>query len=184
MGPHLSEARVTDDKPGNPIVRGDVIWTPIWAPGKRIHFALAGTLDLDGDGKSDLDRVRHIITSNGAVVDAYQDATGKIEGTISPDTTYLVVGLPPDEKSARDFRKNYTAMLDQARNNIVKQIKLSDLLDRMGYRETNHVTRYGAAANPIDFRPKAPDEGARVSKTPISPLFEPRQPPRGMRTAY
>jgi len=184
MGPHLAEARITDDKPGNPIVPGDVIYTPIWAPGKRIHFALAGLLDMDGDGRSDLDRIRNIIAVNGAVVDAYQKPDGGIEGKITPETNFLVKGMPPDEKSARDYRKGFTNMIDEARKNLVKEIRLDELLDRMGYRDTNHVTKFGPGSNPVDFRAKAPEGGMPVSSGTVSPLFKPRQPPRGGRTEY
>jgi hypothetical protein len=184
MGPHLAEARITDDKPGNPIVPGDVIYTPIWRPGKLIHFALAGLLDLDGDGRSDLDRVRNIIAVNGAVVDAYQEPSGKIVGKITPETNYLVKGIPPDEKSSRDFRKGFTGMIDEARANLVKEIRLEELLDRMGYRDTNRVTKFGPGSNPLDFRAKPPEGGLPVSSGTVSPLFKPRQPPRGGKTEY
>ncbi len=184
MGPHLAEARITDDKPGNPIVPGDVIYTPIWRPGKRIHFALAGLLDLDGDGHSDLERVRNIIAVNGAVVDAYQEPSGKIVGKITPETNYLVKGAPPDDKSSKEFRKGFTGMIDAAEDNLVKQIKLQELLDRMGYRDTNHITVYGTGGNPLDFRVKPPEGGLPVSSGTVSPLFKPRQPPRGGKTEY
>ena len=198
MGPHLAEARITDDKPGNPIVPGDVIYTPIWRPGKRIHFALAGILDLDGDGRSDLDRVLNIISVNGAVVDAYQKPDGTIVGPggriVAPDrtivgkatseTNYLVKGIPPDDKSPKDFRKGFTAMIDAANDNLVKQIRLEELLDRMGYRDTNHITKFGTGSNPLDFRVKPPEGGMPVSSGTVSPLFKPRQVPRGGRTEY
>jgi hypothetical protein len=184
MGPHLCEARITDDKPGNPIVPGDVVYTPIWAPGKRIHFALAGFMDLDGDGRSDLDVIKNIITVNGAVVDAYQKTDGKVEGKITPETNYLVRGAAPDEKSAKDFRKSFTGMLDDAKANLVKEIRLEELLDRMGYRDTNHVTKFGTGANPLDFRVKPPENGNPVSSGTVSPLYKPRAMPRGAKTAY
>ncbi len=184
MGPHLCEARITDDKPGNPVVKGDLVFTPIWAPGKRIHFALAGAIDLDGDGRSDLERVRSIISTNGAIVDAYQETTGKVIGQITTETNYLVMGAPPDEKSNKDMRRGYTKLIDDAKSNLVKPIKLDELLQRMGYRDMEHVTRYGKGANPVDFRPKAPPEGVRSSTGNVSPLFQPRQPQRGSRSTY
>jgi len=186
LGPHLSEARITDDKFGNPVVQGDLVFTPIWAPGKRMRFALCGFIDLDRDGKSDLERVRSIIATNGAVIDAYQDLSGKVNGQITSETNYLVRGTPPDEKSTKDMRKGYTAMLDAAKDNLVKQIQLDELFQRMGYRDSEHVTRYGTGANPVDFRAKAPPEGMRSSGENVSPLFQPRQPSRGSgtRSAY
>ncbi len=186
LGPHMCEARITDDKPGNPIAKGDLVFTPIWAPGKRIHFALAGLIDLDRDGKSDLERVRSIIATNGAVVDAYQDTAGVVHGKITTETNYLVRGTPPDETSAREMRRGYTRMLDDAKDNLVKEIQLGDLFDRMGYRDSEHVTRYGTGANPVDFRAQAPPEGMKKSDGTVSPLFQPRQPSRGTgtRSAY
>lgn len=187
LGPHQAEARITEDKPGNPIMPGDLVFTPIWSPGKRMRFALAGFIDLDGDGRSDLARVRDIITASGAVIDAYQEATGtqdinsKIVGTITPNTDYLVLGAMADEKSSRAFRANVTKMLDDAKTNLVKQIKLDELLQRMGYREVDRITRLGPGANPADFRPQPPPEGIPPSPGTVSPLFQPRQPPRPMR---
>jgi hypothetical protein len=184
MGPHMCEARITDDKPGNPVVLGDLVFTPIWAPGKRIHFALAGFLDMDGDGRSDLEKVKSIISTNGAVVDAFQDATGAVKGLITTETNYLVMGLPPDDKSTKDMRRGYTKMIDDAKSNLVKPIKLDELLQRMGYRDMEHVTQYGKGANPRDFRPTPPREGNPVSSGTVSPLFQPRQPQRGSKSTY
>jgi len=187
IGPHMAEARITQDDPKNPIQLGDLVFTPIWAPGKRIRFALAGLMDLDGDGRSDLQRVRDLVTVNGAVIDAYQDATGKtdinskIVGEITTDTNYLVIGEGADEKSSRQFRSNVTKMIDDAKANLVKQIKLSDLLERMGYREVDRVVRFGPGANPADFRPQPPEGGVPVSSGYVSPLYQPRNPPRGSR---
>ena len=48
---HTSQARIIDDSISNPIVQGDKIYTPLWSPGDQTHFALAGVMDLDGDGR-------------------------------------------------------------------------------------------------------------------------------------
>lgn len=184
LGPHMSEARITDDKPGNPVVPGDLVFTPIWAPGRRIHIALAGFIDIDNDGRSDLERVRGIITTNGAVVDAYQDESGKVIGQVTRETNYLVVGTPPDEKSTREMRRGYTEMINAATRNLVRQIKIDELFQRMGYRDVDRVTSYGKGASPNQFRPKAPPEGLPVSSGNISPLFQPRQPQRGSKTTF
>ena len=77
LGDHLAEARMFDDKLVDPIMPGDKIYTPVWSPGEKRHFALAGFMDLDGDGRSDLQTVMDIITMNGGVVDCYIDDNGK-----------------------------------------------------------------------------------------------------------
>ena len=94
LGPHLATARIVEENiAGNPILPGDLIYTPIWRPGQQRHFALAGFIDIDKDGKSDLDKVLQLIQLNGGVVDVYYDESGKIhpEGTIS-DINKLITG--------------------------------------------------------------------------------------------
>ena len=48
LGDHLAEARVTDDKLADPILPGDKVYTPLWNPGQKRHFALAGFFNIDG----------------------------------------------------------------------------------------------------------------------------------------
>ena len=55
LGDHMAEARITSDDPTNPILTGDKIYSQIWHRGKKLHFALTGLVDFDGDGKSDLE---------------------------------------------------------------------------------------------------------------------------------
>ena len=73
LGDHLAEARMLDDTISNPIIPGDKIHTPLWAPGEKKHFALAGFMDVFGDGKSHLQTVIDLIKMNDGIVDAYID---------------------------------------------------------------------------------------------------------------
>ena len=59
----MVEARILDDKVSDPIIPGDKIFTPLWSPGEQRHFALAGLMDIDGDGHSDLEPLMNIIQS-------------------------------------------------------------------------------------------------------------------------
>ena len=93
---HMAEARILDDKYGDPVITGDVIYTPIWKPGQQRHFALAGIMDINGDNKSELDLVRRLITMNGGVVDAIAEGNMKT-GAITAKTDYLVIGTRPGE---------------------------------------------------------------------------------------
>ena len=54
LSDHMAEARITNDDPTNPILTGDNIYSQIWHRGKKLHFALTGVIDVDGDGQSDL----------------------------------------------------------------------------------------------------------------------------------
>src|SRR5262249_19588633 len=61
VGDHLSEARILEDTPANPIIKGDVIFTPTWSPGQRVHFALAMKMDINKDRIDDYEMVKNII---------------------------------------------------------------------------------------------------------------------------
>jgi hypothetical protein len=176
LGDHLAEARVVDDKLVDPIISGDKIFTPVWAPGEKRHFALVGFMDLDGDGRSDLQTVVRLITMNGGVVDSYIDEKGKRVGEMSVNTRYLVMGDAPTDKGQTDVIAEFSKMRAEAQRLGVQQVQLVDLLQRMGWKNQTPVIRFGRGANPKDFAPKA-DEGAQ-RKAPGN-VFKPRQPPAG-----
>ena len=70
LGDRLSEARILEDTPANPIISGDVIHTPAWSPGQRVHFALAMKMDINKDRIDDYEMIKNIIQMNGGVIDA------------------------------------------------------------------------------------------------------------------
>src|SRR6476661_7145609 len=92
LGDRMSEARILDDTPRNPIITGDVIFTPAWSPGQRVHFALAMKMDINKDGVDDYDTVKRIIEMNGGVIDAELRPDGKRVGDINVNTRYFVQG--------------------------------------------------------------------------------------------
>lgn len=112
IGPHQAVARILDDVILSPIVPGDGIYTPLWKPGQRLHFALGAGMHVIGlsqhDESSqcvDLETVRHIISMEGGVVDCYIDSDGKnddstdrkIIGEISYQTNYFVTDYKATE---------------------------------------------------------------------------------------
>lgn len=175
---HLAEARIVDDNMSDPIMQGDRIETPIWSPGERRHFALAGMIDVDGDGRSDLRTVTQIIEMNGGVVDASTDEKGKRVGEMTSNTRFLVLGTPPDAKGKDSpLVAAYSKMLNDADRLGIDRIPLKDLLNRMGWKQQAKVVQFGPGANPSDFRPRPPEGGVRSSGNAVSELFTPRQPP-------
>jgi hypothetical protein len=175
LGEHLAEARIVEDDLADPIMPGDLIHTPIWAPGQQEHLALTDGLDIDGDGKSDLQVIRNLITMAGGVVDAWLDEEGNLHGSMDGNTRFLVVGLQHDhttDPTLRDARKD---MLNKAEALGVRPITLQDLLNRTGWREETPVVTYGRGANPADFRATHP-EGAVPRST--GNVFKPRTPAR------
>ncbi len=178
IGEHLAEARIVDDNLSNPIKMGDKIHTPVWNPGERRSFALAGLIDVTGDGRCDVDRVRALIEMNGGAVDAYMYADGRRVGELSPDTFWLVTGEPPTELSPEEFRTAWGEMIEEARSLRVPRADLSDLLTRMGWRPRATVARYGRAGGPVGERLEFPDGMQPVAPGTVSPLHrEERRPP-------
>ncbi|MGD0518683.1 MAG: hypothetical protein ABSA26_14205 [Thermoguttaceae bacterium] len=178
LGDHLAEARILDDKITDPIVPGDKIHTPIWNPGDKRHFAIAGFMDINGDGKNNLELLRTLIKLNGGVIDCDVDEKGKIKGEISVQTRYLVLGEEPSAKGDPNGGAAYTKIKDEAESLGIQKISLSDMLERMGYKPRSHLVNFGGGANPKDFKPK-PESGVnRVSSGNVSEIFKPREPPR------
>jgi hypothetical protein len=185
LGAHLAEARIVEDEPGNPIMPGDVIHTPVWAPGEREHFVLTDGMDLDDDGKSDLKTVLQIITMNGGVVDCYITDEGERHGQFTSQSRYLVMGDDPDDTASAARLQARRDLLTDAEQRGLMTITLKGLLDKMGWKNQTPVLRYGLGANPNQWQPKPPEGGPPVSTGEVSPLFQPREAPRALRgSAY
>jgi len=181
LGDHLAEARILDDDANDPIIPGDKIFTPLWSPGERRHFALAGFIDLDGDGQSDLATVTNLITAAGGVVDCYIADAGKdknkVKGAIDVNTNCLIVGAAPDEKGDPGQRDAFTRILREADQFRLPKLQIGDFLQRIGWKNMSSVVRYGRGANPNDFRAKADDAVPRKSNGNTSDVFKDREAP-------
>ncbi len=174
LGNHLSEGRIVNDSPTDPIMPGDKINSPVWSPGEKLHFAIAGVVKLDSDGRDDTQRLHTLIEMNGGVIDAKMDAEGKRQGQIGIKTRYLVVGDEPQGKTA-DMLDDWNKMQRRATELNVELIELQKLLDLMGWRREADVLQYGSGAQGFEVQsPRRP----RVSSGKISGLFKPRKPPR------
>lgn len=144
-GPHQAEFRILDSDTFQPVQRDDLIQSPVWNAGDKVRFALAGILDVDGDGDSDLELVKNIIRSNNGEIDAEMTEQGDFTGTMSVKTRYLVVGDRPTDTSPQAFRDTYSRMLGEADEYSIQRIDLQKLLEYMGYRAQATVTPLGAA---------------------------------------
>ncbi|MBL9123286.1 MAG: hypothetical protein JNG90_06605 [Planctomycetaceae bacterium] len=179
IGPHLAEAKILEDDILNPIVPGDLIYTPLWQPGRQERFALAGFMDLDGDDLSDRHLVRDMITMSGGVIDAELDDQGKMQGAMSMETRYLIIGPKKEDMAEANVGK----MEADAKDLGVEVISLSNFLERTGWKDTKTVLRYDGS-RPQDFRGPARDGGAKVSRGVTSGVFQKRQPRKQLNSAY
>jgi hypothetical protein len=140
MDDHTAEARIVENPIADPIMIGDKIYSPTFKKGQRIHCALVGTMDIDGDGKSDQARLKAIITSNGGVVDAELLEDGSIAGKLTSDTNYLVQGQKPTDKTNVKLTEGYTRMIGEASTLGIQPITVDKFLDKMGYIPEKRVT--------------------------------------------
>src|SRR4051794_955013 len=166
LGDHIAEARVTKDDPKNPILPGDNIYSQVWHRGKKLHFALTGVIDIDGDGRSDLKLARDLIELNGGIVDAYLGDDGKMQGDISANTRYLVLGELPDSPSKAALHKGYMEMSKAASSLGVQTMTLAEFLDQMGYKPQDRTVHLGAGATARDFPARADNGAATPTSQP------------------
>jgi DNA-binding protein H-NS len=157
---HVAMARILDDKSTDPIVPGDKLFTPAWAPGEQKHFALVGFLDLNGDGRDDHQGVKNLILLHRGVIDCDVDEKGKRTGEMTVNTNYLIRGETPTEKGQPEVMTAYTHLTTEADRLGVRTISLSDLKEQMGYRNQSPVKRFGAAGPAGAAVPASPKAAA------------------------
>ncbi len=127
---HTAECRILKDSPSHPLLPGDIIYTPAWRPGQQDHFALAGAMDLNGNGVDDRQRLHDLIAMNGGIIDAEVGPDGKPVGKVTLNTRYMVVGdLSAGGKSTDGSYK----LLDEAKKLNIETITLTKFLDMIGY---------------------------------------------------
>ena len=158
MEPHMAEARIVDDDLSNPIMPGDQIFSPTWEPGRPEHFALAGMMDIDGDGESDRQQIRDLIALNGGIIDAEEDA-GTKTGHVTINTKYVILGEEPKQEAKLT---GYSEIFDEAKIYGVKTLSVHEFLDYMGYRPEERTVKLGRTARPTDFKPRLPEGVQRV----------------------
>jgi hypothetical protein len=167
-GDHLAEARILEDSAANPILPGDIIHTPSWSPGQRIHFAMAGKMDIDGDGLDDYERVRSIIQLNGGVIDAELRPDGSREGRLSVNTRYLVLGDRPDDTD-RDNAKllaEFTNITTEITRYGIDVIPIQKLLALMGWKSEEKTVELAGSRGQGEFRKRLPGKTGAPAATP------------------
>jgi hypothetical protein len=116
--------------------------------------------------------VKNLITMNGGTIDALAGPDGGIEGSISLNTRFLVLGDPPKAKGKPGVMESYSQMQSQADRFGVEVIPVGELLDMMGYRPQTFVARFGqgAGGTPARFRERnrQADNPVRSSGQPVS----------------
>jgi hypothetical protein len=168
LGDRLSEARILEDTPANPIIAGDVIHTPAWSPGQRVHFALALKMDINKDRIDDYEMIKSIIKMNGGVIDAELKPDGSREGNISVNTRYFVQGEAISEVTSEEIRKQYNAFETDRQSFNVQKIPVEKLLSLMGWKAEERVFELAGSRGGGDFRKRLPAKTLPAAGAPAS----------------
>ena len=168
LSAHMAEARITDDKAIRPLMEGDKVYSQVWNRGRQIGFAITGIIDLNDDGSDDLDQLKRIIQVNNGKVDAVPDEKGGIEGQMTVDTRYLILGKHPenDRDPSKHARKSYQEMSAEADTLNIEVITLDDFLSLMGWVSEHRAIKVGKGARSSDFPPRALTD--KMPRTPSS----------------
>lgn len=176
-GNRQAEVNIENKSESSPIEVGDVIYTPVWAPGFQEHFALIGHMDIRGEGRNDLEVIKSLITRNGGVIDAYMKEDGSQEGKITTRTTWLVVGTESNDVSPEEELITRTNMEKEAEKYNVKKIALAELLRKMGYRPP--VQERTTSLMDVNGAPRQTSSGSVANRYYQEESTSRRQPPRG-----
>ena len=173
QGPYLSTARVIA-RPAvdNPIIRGDKIYSPFWSPGRVVRIALAGDIDIDGDGRPDNEALKGQIMAAGAEVAAEVSMTGAVKGDLDASIRFLVIGNDPEVSRSPDASDEAAVQAIEAIGKIKARaaelgltiIPVTKLQNYLRTINDTLTTPLGSAVRAEDFEP---DINLRTGRTGI-----------------
>ncbi|WP_254512750.1 hypothetical protein [Anatilimnocola floriformis] len=169
VGDHLAECRILEDKPANPILQNDVIFTPAWSPGVEVHFALVGFMDINKDSVSDREMIRNVIKMSGGIIDAELQDDGTRTGSINVNTRYLVLGEKPNERSGTRVLAEYNFMLGEVNKYGTETINVQKLMSMMGYKPEERKVELGTNAAKNEFKKRGPGGAAAPAGGGVAP---------------
>jgi hypothetical protein len=185
LEPHLSAAKVVEaaNLVRDPLLKGDLLFNPAWSSSQREHVALAGIIDLNGDGIDDTADLIRALEKQGVVVDAWLDLKDRtIKGPgMTERTTYLIKGEKPIIPSsaaaslesnplalaASDLIGKMTDMEQKAHTLGVQPVPYRRFLSLIGYKLPKVV-------QPADFSSSSYLRGASGAKAPADKEEKPK----------
>jgi len=147
-GPAVARARVRQQSTRDPILSGDGISSSLWSPGQPLETVFVGYVQVDSDAQTDQDDLATLVTRSG----------GRVEKTVSPNTTLLVDGgiprvvgngeQPVGWKTTDE--KDREVQLAEAKRLGIRVVSLNAFLEMMGRDresfDTNRLRTPGARA--------------------------------------
>ena len=177
---HLSRCKVLTTR--SIILNGDFIYSPMWQPGRKVEFALVGKMDFNGDGSDDRNALKAMIEQNGGKVTCDLPPGGKIDGKLTVDTRWLVMGediklqgdkergdLTKDDKLSAKDRNNLES---EAKSLGISRINLDKLMGWIRGSGTEVSALGGAMQSKVlDYRSAPPPS---MNSSRVSPIFQNR----------
>lgn len=174
---NLSICKVVSSK-ASIILTGDSIYSPAWQPNKKVEFALVGKMDLNGDGSDDRNAVKALIEQSGGIVTADLTADGNLNGQLSVNTRWMVMGedfkTNVDELSSVDktSAKKRSLLESEARSLGISRINLDKLLGWLR-SSGSEVSALGTGMQPSVLDYKTSTSQSATSGR-VAPIFQNR----------
>ncbi|TWT59181.1 hypothetical protein [Allorhodopirellula solitaria] len=165
LGQHRAEARVVArPEIRYPIIAGDQIYSPFWAPGRRVKIALGWNIDLDGDERPDTDSVASMVRAAGAEVASILQPDGSSEGEFDSSVRFLVLGEPPEATGEADTGEvvALSKAKTQAKELGVTVIPAWKLQAYLRTIDDSLTTPLGSAVRGKDFAPEPSDAAGSI----------------------
>jgi uncharacterized protein (UPF0335 family) len=156
VGAHLSQVKINyvttprenprHDPRHDPVLKDDILINPSWNPNLKKHVAIAGVIDLNGNGRDDTEQFVRALEKQNVVVDAYLDLRKdfEIKGPgITVQTDFLILGDKPEavlgsqgreEEIKKKISDKMEELRSQAKQNGVPVKGLRQYLDEIGFR--------------------------------------------------
>lgn len=140
----------------NPIKIGDLLVNPTWDPNRKTYVAIAGTVDLNGDGYNQIETLVRALERQNVIVDVYQEPRkGDLKGRgVSNDpqqlkkhrgfttkTSILILGRSPTagvvgearlDPRTKGILDGMSALQTAAKEKGVRIVQLERFLDEIG----------------------------------------------------
>lgn len=175
LGPRLSVARITDepDSIRDGILKGDLLYNPLFRKNAKDHVVLVGIFDTNADGQDDITEVARNLAKRGAIVDGYFDlSTGKWE-SLDPNnrkpgpgssTTYVVRGWDFDDQAAdtallaakAKLRSQINEAVTAAKLKGAQEVKAAKFFAEIGYSFSPSISDETASAAAVKYLKEAP----------------------------
>ncbi len=172
-GPNESTARITGevDDIRDSILKGDLLYNPLFHKNAKDHVVLVGIFDTDGDGVDDIEKVAADLSKRGAIVDGYYDlSTNK---WVSPDrsvtkpgpnanTTYVIRGWEFDSSSTPQLAKEFGELRTTINQTVAgvrqggaQEVRAIRFLTEIGYTLSLNINDQSITTAAIRYTGKA-----------------------------